>query len=970
MRVLFGAAALAASLLSAPVAAQPSTADAQLAAPDPKLVQGVLPNGLRFTILPNTTPRQTVSIRLHVAAGSLVETEAERGAAHFVEHMAFQGSRRFPGTTAEARFAAAGIGAGRDQNAFTDVNGALYVFDIPQATPTKLDLAFDWLRDAMDALSFDPAAAERERSVVLQELAVRRTGSTELSEAVARFSAPELLAARRSPGGTAESLAKIDAGVLRAFHDRWYRPERVTLVVAGDVDAGEMRARLTRTFADWTPSTPPPSDPDPGRVDPARPVAAMAVTTPNFAQGSIQICRIAPRAPLLPPGVEAWRRDGADAVWLQALRLRLQRIAREPEAPFISATASRSDAYRSASFTCLNAAPKTGRWAETLTRLSDEVRRLLAHGVTNGEAARARADMGVAVDTAASAADTRASSALAQRLLSVSLDRLPYTTPAEAARTFHMAEPQLTAAAAGEAFRRSWEGGGGPVLVALSTTSTSTPEVLAAWTAAQAAPTPPAPADEAAPAWPYTRFGPPGAVVERTEMKDPDFTRLLFRNGVRMNFKRTAYLKGRVDVRIAFGAGQQELRPEQQIAAIAAVNTLGDAGLGKLDPDALSRALQGRIWGASVSIGRTGFTLAGGTRPADLSTELQVLAAYLTDLNFGPQVERRIPTLADTYDKENRIEPMRVAQIALNASLPRPHAFDPPSREVFAALKASDLASAFRPALTEAPLEVTVVGDVDEAAAVAAVAQTLGALPQRRGGSRVRADAETTRYPAEAPPPIHVTHAGLRDKAAVWMVWPLYVWTPARQRESRALTLLREVMSDALKRELRERLGATYSPSVGLSSDRGGDQGAFSVAVQTTPEQADRVAEAVRAVARRFAEQGVTSAELEKVRKPLMEETARRTESNGWWLSVLDGSWADPYKLEQQRTWLPDYTGITAAEVSAAARRWLAAAPVTAMATPALAASPTSPPAVSPAQPVAPPPNPTPSPIPTAGAPA
>ena len=444
------------------------------------------------------------------------------------------------------------------------------------------------------------------------------------------------------------------------------------------------------------------------------------------------------------------------------------------------------------------------------------------------------------------------------------------------------------------------------MIVVLSTTPVDVAQVRDAWVEAQARPEPAPPVDEKVEPWPYTDFGPPGGVAERTEMRDPDFTRLRFRNGLRVNFKRTAYLRDRVDLRVSFGAGQQELTPDRQIAAAIGVSTFSDAGLGRLGAEAMGRALQGRIWSATLSIDRTAFSLSGATRPADLRLELQVLAAYLTDPGFRPELERGVALLAEATDKSNRIEPLRAAQIALGAVLPLPHVADPPSREQYAAVRAVDAAAALRPAMTSALLEVTVVGDVDEAAVVDALSRTLGALPPRSPTPRARPDAEVARYPPQAPPIVRATHLGLRDKAAVLVVWPLYVWDPARQRETRALTLLREVMAEAVRRELRERLGVTYTPSVGLSLDRGGDQGTFTVAVQTGPDQAEAVRLGVLAVAARFVRDGVSAAELEAVRKPLLEDTARRMEQNGWWLTTLDGSWAFPYKLQQQRTWLPE----------------------------------------------------------------
>ena len=972
----FRLAALA-LLLSAPAAARAASPDAPLAAPDPALVRGTLPNGLRYAILPNRTPRQQVSIRMQVDAGAALETDAERGAAHFVEHMAFDGSRRFPDNSAEARFAAAGIGAGRDQNAFTDATGVLYVFDIPQSTPAKLDLAFDWMRDVGDALTFDPAQVRREKGVVLQELAVRRTGSTEVGEAISRFTAPGLLAARRSPGGTVESVTALDAPTLRAFHDRWYRPERVLLVIVGDVDAREMRDRVLRTFGDWRAAAPAPAEPAKGAVDPARALATLAVTTPNFAQGVVQACRVAPRDPALAPGREAWAREAADAMWLGAVRLRLRRLQRAADAPFTSANASSSTLYRQADYTCLSASPKAGRWGESLDVLQGEARRLDRFGLTAAEAARTRADITAQVETAQAQGDTRDSRSLAAQLLGAEIEGVAFTTPAEAARTFALAEPSLTAETAAAAFRARWDRPGGPTLVVLSTTPVTTDAVHAAWSAAAARPDPAPPVDEPATPWPYTDFGPPGAVTRRETVADFGFDRIAFANGLRLNFKRTPYSRNRVDVRVSFGAGQGELSADRQVAAMAAVGTLAEGGLGRLDADGVGRALQGRIWNASMSIGRTDFTLAGWTRPADLLPELQLLSAFLTDPGFRPEEALPIPSLADSYDKSNRIEPLRTAEVALNAVLPRPHVFDPPTRAQFAALTAPDLAAALKPPVTEAALEVTVVGDVDEAAVVSALSRTLGAIPARSPAPRRRADAAVGRYPAGGDRVIRTTHEGLKDKAAVYVVWPLFVWEPSRQREARALTLLREVLGDQVREEVRERLGATYTPSAGLSLDRGGDQGALSVAVNTSPAEVDRVAAAVRAVAGRLAAPGgLTPAMLEKVRKPLLEETARRKEGNGWWLQVLDGSWGYPYKLQQQRSWERDYATIPASEVAAAAARWIAAEPFVVISTPAptapaaAAVAPASAPtAPSPTGPTNPPATPGPALPPSPGAP-
>ena len=822
------------------------------------------------------------------------------------------------------------------------------------------------MRDVGDGLTFDPAQVQREKGVIQQEIAVRRTGSTELSEAISHFTAPGLRAAGRSPGGTAQSVERLDPAVLKAFHDRWYRPERMILVVVGDLDPREMRARIERAFGDWRPADPPPVEPVRGGVNPNRPLAVMAVNTPNFTAGLVQLCRVGPREAVLQPGRAAWTREALDALWLDALRERLRRIQRGADAPFTSSGAVRTVAFRQADYTCLTAAPKVGRWTDTLLALQAETRRLDRYGLTAEETARGRVDLAALVQTTASQAGTRESSALAAQLLGAEIDGVAFTTPAEAARTFALAEPGLTARAVSGAFHARWDRPGGPALVVLSTTPVTTDAVQTAWLTGFGRPEPAAPVDEAVPPWPYADFGAPGAVVRRETVADFGFDRIAFANGVRLNFKRTDYSRNRVDVRISFGAGQGELAANRQVAGMAAVGTLLEGGLGRIDGDNIGRALQGRIWNASLGIGRTEYTLAGWTRPADLPTELQVLAAYLSDPGFRPEEALPLPSLADAYEKSNRIEPLRTAEVALNALLPKPHVFDPPTRAQFADLTSADLSAALKPTLTQDALEITVVGDVDEAAVTDAVARTLGALPARSPADRRRVDAPTTRYPTGGVRRIAATHDGLKDKAAVYIVWPLFVWEPARQREARALTLLREVLGDQVREEVRERLGLTYTPSAGLALDRGGDQGSLSVAVNTSPDEVERVSAAVQAVAARLAAPGgVTSAMLEKVRKPLLEETARRKESNGWWLSVLDGSWGYPYKLRQQRTWEHDYATIPASEVAAAAVRWLREPPFVVISTP----SPTSPGPPPTSAPLPPPPAPPPRAVPVSTTP-
>lgn len=939
------AAVLAAlSLVAAPFAAtaQPLAAPAihraprpvsTLAAPDPTVRSGVLPNGMRFMVARNANPVNGVSVRFYIRAGSGDETEAERGGAHLLEHMAFEGTRRFPGDSLDRAFQEAGVSLGRDQNAFTDVNGTDYVLDLQEARDDKLDLTLAWLRDVADGLNIDPDALERQKGVVTAEYHARRNGSSELAELINTFMGPQLLGVRRSPAGTPATIAALSAPALHAFHDRWYRPERATLIVVGDIDPSAVVAKIEAGFGSWAGIGAPPVEADRGGVDPQRAESVFAVSIPNFAQGLVEVCTAAMRDPRLPVSARTWRTDGADAVWMQVLQERLAHLALDANAPMLGATVSRPDVYRTVGFTCVAAVPKGDRWREALGVIQDETRRLETYGVTESEAQRGRLALRSALDAAAASAGTRRSEQVAATLLAFALDGRAPVSPSEQRRTFVLAEPSLTVEAATEAFRQRWSASK-PLVILASTTPATQTDLRAAWTQAKAAPAPAAPRDDPAPPWAYASFGPAGRVIERQAMIDPDFVRLRFENGVRLNFKQAAFTRDRVDVRVRFGAGQQEVAPSQLAAALLGARSFVEGGLGRHDAESISRIFRGRVLGAELSVDRTRFTLAGVTRPADLEPQAQLLAAFLVDPGFRSDLDLQVPAFAKLFYKSRAVEPLLAARAAVDESALQPHVFDPPPEPQFASLRSGDFAEALRGPLTRDALEVTIVGDVDEATAVDIVARTFGALPPRDESDRTRPDAPRVRYP-EAGQTLRVRHEGLPSKAMVYAAWPLFPWESKRQLEIRQLTLLREVFSDEIRRHIREELGQTYTPTVSLEIPYGGDQCAITVAIETTPGAADAVAQALGAIARRLAAPGGVSPDvLERVRKPLLDDTARRKETTAWWVQTLDGSWSEPYKLAQARTWRYDYATLSVDAVQAAASRWLSEQPILAIALP------------------------------------
>jgi zinc protease len=168
----------------------------------------------------------------------------------------------------------------------------------------------------------------------------------------------------------------------------------------------------------------------------------------------------------------------------------------------------------------------------------------------------------------------------------------------------------------------------------------------------------------------------------------------------------------------------------------------------------------------------------------------------------------------------------------------------------------------------------------------------------------------------------------------VLATWPLFIWTPQLVREQRTLDLLAAIVQNQAIDDIRQRLGKAYSPAVNVDLDRGGDQGALSVAIDTAPDATDVVAGELRKIAQQLAGGDITQA--------LLDEGATREISNPWWIAMLDGSWEHPDQIVNAKTWESDYETISLDEVKAAAKKWLAPDPLMVIAAPSTQAANTA----------------------------
>ncbi|WP_237023399.1 M16 family metallopeptidase [Lacunisphaera limnophila] len=255
---------------------------------DPGIKWGRLDNGLRYALLRNAEPQGRISARLAIKAGSLHENENQRGVAHFLEHMAFNGSRRFPAANVIEFFQKLGMDFGGDTNASTGFDRTIYQLELPDTKPETLRESLTWFADVADGLLLDPQEIDKERGIILSEKRARDSVALRTFMAELEFLVPETRLPQRLPIGTEEVLRTAGRERFVEYYDSWYRPDRMILVLVGDIEPLQVEPVVREILGAVTARAPAP------------PSRASAWSTPVRRSRPSSIPRWRPAAPTSP----------------------------------------------------------------------------------------------------------------------------------------------------------------------------------------------------------------------------------------------------------------------------------------------------------------------------------------------------------------------------------------------------------------------------------------------------------------------------------------------------------------------------------------------------------------------------------------------------------------------------------------------------------------------------------------------
>ena len=878
-----------------------------------------LPNGLTYYVMKNKRPEKRALLWLAVNSGAVQEDDDQRGLAHFVEHMAFNGTARFPKREIIDYIEKVGMRFGADLNAYTSFDETVYTLEVPTDDGQHLTKGLEILRDWSGAITFDPKEVDLERGVVLEEWRLGRGAGRRLVDKHYQKLYLGTRYAERLPIGLPELLKSAPREALVRYYKDWYRPDHMAVIVVGDFDdTAAIEREIVARFGDL-------KSPEKARPRPRGGVPKPDGTRISIETDQEQVSQTLTVYNMLAHRGEAtpadFRRGILEQLYGQIFNERLRILARRKDTPFTGAFASMSDTVREIDAFTRGATVKGGRVEDALRSVFAEVLRVEQHGFTQTELDRARVIIGRGREQAVAAAPTARSRGHAQEIVRHFLEgELMIGRTAERDLTLGML-PEITLAELNQ-LAKSYGGAENRAIVISGPDKKPMParervlaivdEVAKARLEPWVDKPPPAALMAAAPR--------AGTIVKEQQDARIGTTEWTLSNGVRVIVKPTDFDADSILVRGSSPGGLAMASAAQYPHARFADDIASLGGVAELDVDDLRKVLAGKQANASASIGGVTESVGGSASVRDVETLFQLIHLRMT----APRKDEDaiavwrgnfVESLADRERSPDYQFSVKSGEVLWQGH-PR-HA--PPKPADVEKIDADKALAFYRDRFGDAAdFTFVIVGAVDLAKLRPLVETYLASLPakgrrekekdlgERRVGGVVKKSWKLGQEPKA-----RVSIQFLGDEA----------WTRDKDRD---MYVLNRVLSIRLREVMREDLGGVYGVGAGGSLARSPHQErVFSVSFGADPTRVDELIAAARKEIAAIQKDGIKDDYLDRARKGFERERELQLKNNSFWASWLESSARhgdDPAIVLDPA---PMLARMTPANVKAAAKRFL-----------------------------------------------
>ena len=861
---------------------------------DPDVRIGKLDNGLTYYIRHNNWPENRAEFYIAQKVGSIQENDDQRGLAHFLEHMAFNGSKHFKGNELLRWCESIGVKFGTDLNAYTSIDQTVYnISNVPTTREGIVDSCLLILYDWADGLLLEQEEIEKERGVIHEEWRLRTSAQQRMLERDLPKLYPGSKYGYRMPIGLMEIIDNFERPFLQAYYEKWYRPDNQAIIVVGDVDVNKVEEKIKGMFTDIKL----PENPEKVVKYPVPDNAEPIIVIDKDKEQRYNIMEVLMKHEAFPDTLKGtmaylitdYIKDAA----LSMLRDRLKEYAEKPESPFLQAFASDGQYLLSNTVDAfeLGFLPKDGQTEAALTAVLTEARRAAEFGFTPTEYNRFKADFTSNLDKQYSNKDKRFNSQFVNQYVQHFIDNEPIPSIDYTYETMKQIVPVIPIEAINEVAKQLISQKDSNLVVlnfnnekegAVYPTEDGVKKAIAAARAAQIE----AYVDNVKDEPLMTTMPKKGSIKKETKNDKFGYTELELSNGVKVVLKKTDLKKDQVILR-GEGFGGSALYGEKDFANIKMFDDVIEAsGLGNFSHTELEKALAGKIASASLSMSTYRQNVSGSSTPKDVETMLQLVYLYFTNINKDQKSFDNMMSTTETMLKNRLLQPENV----LNDSVQATFSCHNPR---FKSIEASELKNvsydrvlqiAKERTANAAAYTFTIIGNYDEATIRPLIEQYIASLPsQKKVEKAKKVDTDFKGKVLN-----HFKHKAETPKAIAVMYWYSND-LPYNLENSIKATIAGQILSMEYLKKIREDASAAYTVGAAASMSRNDfDSEAYILAqCPMKPEKADIANQILRDEVNAMAKT-CDADKLQKVKEYLLKNLGDQRKQNSYWLGRIN----------------------------------------------------------------------------------
>lgn len=911
---------------------------------DPRLVTGTLDNGLSYVVMHHATPPGRVALWMHVDSGSLNETDKQRGLAHFLEHMAFNGSANFKPGAVVPFFESLGMTFGRDQNAFTNMEQTTYQLSLPDNKPQTLAKGLLFFGDVNARLLLTPEEIESERGVIQGEKNSSKSAQQRAGEFMLEHVAPGSRYSQRNTIGTEESIRTVQRQDFLDYYTTWYGPANTTMIVVGDMDPAVMVAQIKKEFNQPGPAKPRPADLD-GGVKPYPAHRAVLFSDPELTRASVSITRL---LPVLPPTttVEQWRHEWVGALARSAFNRRMSDKVSTGKVAFQTAFASVGQSANALRSAAVGASGEKDKWETMLREAAAELQRARAFGFSDREIDDARKAALSSFETAAEQESTLPARAFLARINGAVAAGEPVMSAAQELDLARRILPGITPSECSAWFASTFN----PDAVMFSASLPSMPnlpseadllrigaDALKAETSREA---------DAARADALMKDLPtPGTVVEQAVHEPSGVWSAWLSNGVRAHHRFMDYRANEVSISITLLGGELfETAKDRGITSAAMIPLSGGGGgpggrggrggggggggahaTAHLSSTDIRSLMTGKKVRVSGRAGSDAIQLSVSGTPEDIETGLQLAFLLLTEPRIEPVAfdnwKTRTLDALDSLDKT----PMQLfGKLQAEARYPDDDVrTKPPSRANIESITRDAAQARLDSLLATSPIEVAIVGDLPRERAVQLLTRYLGSLPKR---DRVKTGMLANLRQMTLPKGPRIRHVEMDTVTELGGAFGgFYGPDQSNVDDVRAMRLATSIITTRMVKRIREEEQLVYSIRANL--DPGAAYPGFGMlfaAAPSGPATVDALSERIGQMFAEFATSGCSDDEVAKAKLQMATTLDEQMKEPAAWLARLENLTYDGLSLDDFMRSPDAYQHITTDQINATYRKYYA----------------------------------------------